>query len=273
MIKSIPAEKRCKAVRDINLSCEDLPIERALGVQWHIETDMLGFKITLQDKPLTRRGILSTISSVYDPIGIAAPIILQGKRILQELCKEKTDWDDDIPEEYRSRWEKWRKDLPTLEKCTIQRCLKPEHFGKAIESQIHSFSDASFEGYGQVSYLRQVNNKGDIHCAFLMGKSRLAQLKAITIPRLELMAAVLSAKIGNKLAEEIEHDLQQSVYWTDSTVVLRYINSTRNRYHIFVANRVLTIRDRTDPSQWRYVGGKDNPAARCLKRFRSQSLH
>ena len=82
-------------------SNDHLPIERALGVQWFVESDELGFKIVLKDKPLTRRGVLSTISSIYDPIGMATPILLPGKKILQELCRDKVDWDDPLPEEYR----------------------------------------------------------------------------------------------------------------------------------------------------------------------------
>ena len=150
-----------------------------MPLEWHVESDELGFKIVLKDKPLK-----------------AAPILLPGKKILQDLCKEKIDWDDPLPEEYRVCWERWRNGLPTLERFVLARCLKPLNFGTSVSRQIHSFSDASFIGYGQVSYLRQVNDRQEIHCAFLMGKSRLTPLKAITIPRLELTAAVLSDKHG-----------------------------------------------------------------------------
>jgi len=235
VLETIPNEKRSKAVKSLDLSHDNLPIERALGVQWCVETYLLGFRITLKDKPLTRRGILATISSVYDPLGIAAPVILQGKKILQELCQQKTDWDDDIPDEYKFKWEKWRNDLPLLENFTIQRCHKPENFGMVTKVQIHSFSDASLSGYGKVSYLRQINNKGDIHCAFLMGKARLAPLKTVTIPRLELTAAMLSVRIGTMREAELDHDIDDHTYWTDSTNVLKYLNNSRNRYKMFVA--------------------------------------
>ncbi len=190
---------------------------------------------------------------------MAAPILLPGKRILQDLCKEKIDWDDDIPEEYRARWEKWRTELPALEQFVLARCIKPADFGTPVKQQIHSFSDASSTGYGQVSYIRQVNDKGDIHCAFLMGKSRLAPLKSITIPRLELTAALVSAKIGTMLNDELELP-DEGTYWTDSTTVIKYINNDQARFHTYVANRVQAIRDITDRNQWRYVDGKDNPA-------------
>lgn len=75
-----------------------LPIERALGVQWFVESDELHFRAELKDRPLTRRGILSTVSSVYDPLGLISPFLLQGKRILQGICKDGAHWDDPLPD-------------------------------------------------------------------------------------------------------------------------------------------------------------------------------
>ena len=213
VLEAIPEEERAKELNSIDLGRDHLPIERALGVQWFVESDELGFKIVLKDKPLTRRGILSTISSIYDPIGMAAPVLLPGKRILQDLCKEKIGGDDDIPEEYRARWEKWRTELPALEQFVLARCVKPADFGTPVKQHIHSFSDASSTGYGQISYMWQVNDKGDIHCAFLMGKSHLAPLKSLTIPRLELTAALVSTKIGTMLNDELELP-DEGTYWT-----------------------------------------------------------
>ncbi|KAK3739698.1 hypothetical protein QZH41_004056 [Actinostola sp. cb2023] len=273
VLETIPEDERSKEVKGIDLSFDNLPVERALGVQWHIESDVFGFKITLKDMPYTRRGILSTISSVYDPLGFAAPVLLPAKRILQELCKSDTDWDDPISEEYSHQWERWRIKLPTLETFTTERCLKPANFGLIINRQVHSFSDASSTGYGQVTYLRQVNSNGEIHCAFLMGKARLAPIKSVTIPRLELTAAVVSSKIGNKIVEELDLNVEKPTYWTDSTTVIRYIVNEQNRYQTYVANRVQTIRDKTDPDQWRFVPGKDNPADDASRGLEIESLN
>ncbi|KAK3727102.1 hypothetical protein QZH41_017705, partial [Actinostola sp. cb2023] len=273
VLETIPEDERSKEVKGIDLSFDNLPVERTLGVQWHIESDLFGFKITLKDMPLTRRGILSTISSVYDPLGFAAPVLLPAKRISQELCKSDTDWDDTISEEYSHQWERWRIKLPTLEKFTTERCLKPANFGLIINRQVHSFSDASSTGYGQVTYLRQVNSNGEIHCAFLMGKARLAPIKSVTIPRLELTAAVVSSKLGNKIVEELDLNVEKPTYWTDSTTVIRYIVNEQNRYQTYVANRVQTIRDKTDPDQWRFVPGKDNPADDASRGLEIESLN
>lgn len=123
----------------------------------------------------------------------------------------------------------------------MSRCLKPTEFGNIVSRQLHSFSDASPIGYGQVSYLRQENDRGDVHCAFLMGKARLAPIKPITIPRLKLTAAVLSVRITETLIKELDVPPDANFYWTDSTTVLKYLANNKALYKIFVANRVQTI--------------------------------
>ena len=180
VLESIPEEAHATGVKSLELGSDYYPVERALGVQWAIESDMFGFRIVIKDNPLTRRGILSIISSIYDPLGMAAPFLLVGKKILQDLCRTKLGWDDEICEEFRVRWEKWRGQLPELERFSMERCLKP-NFGAVVSRQIHSFSDASSTGYGQVSYLRMENERCDVHCAFLIGKVRVAPVKTMTI--------------------------------------------------------------------------------------------
>ena len=105
VIESISEEHRMKEMKSLEPS-SPLPIERVLGVSWAIENDVFNFKIVLQDKPLTKRGILSTISSIYDPLGFAAPVMLPAKKLLQKLTSDKNGWDDDIHSEDRYCWEK-----------------------------------------------------------------------------------------------------------------------------------------------------------------------
>jgi len=104
VLEMIPEDERAKGLKNLDLHQSSLPMERALGVQWCMETDLFQFRITLQDKPLTRRGILSTVSSVYNPLGYLAPFILIGKQILQLLCHDKADWDEPIPDQARVNW-------------------------------------------------------------------------------------------------------------------------------------------------------------------------
>ena len=260
VIENIPAEDRAKGIENIDIENDNLPIERVLGVQWCIESDTFQFRIQLKDQPLTRRGILSTVSSVYDPLGLVAPVVLIGKQILQELCKANAEWDDPVPDEMRCEWEKWRNSLHLLHRVSIPRCFKHEEFGPVVSTQLHHFSDASFKAYGQCSYLRLQDEKGKVQCSFVMGKARVAPLKVTTIPRLELTAAVISANISRQIKNELEYTIDKEVFWTDSQVVLGYIANEAKRYHTFVANRIQQIRDKTLANQWKYVDTKSNPA-------------
>lgn len=99
-----------------------------------------------------------------------------------------------------------------------------------------------------------------MHCSLVIGKARVAPTKIVTIPRLELMAAVVSSAISCMLKEELELKIDQEYFWTDSQVVLAYINKEARRFHVFVANRVQRIRERSDPAQWCYVDTDQNPA-------------
>ena len=260
VIEAIPKEQRASGIKELDLSRDILPIERALGVQWCVQSDALQFRVVLKDKPLTRRGILASISSIYDPLGLAAPFLLQGKQILQDLCKNQAAWDEMVPDDIKARWEKWRGELHALAELKIRRCYKPDNFGHVKTVELHSFSDASVNGYGQCSYLRMINDRDEVHCALVMAKSRVTPLKPVTVPRLELTAAVVSTKISSLLQKELNYQDMQEFFWTDSRVVLGYISNEARRFHTFVANRVQAIRDHASPEQWRYVDTKDNPA-------------
>ena len=150
VVQMMPREDLAQGLKDLSPH-EALPVERALGVQWCMENDSFKFRITLRDVPLTRRGVLSTISSVYDPVGFLAPVILKGKKILQQLCRDNSDWDAIC-----AQWESWRTSLFLFESLKIKRCLKPDNFGDVCSVELHHFSDASTIGYAQCSYVRQL---------------------------------------------------------------------------------------------------------------------
>ena len=163
----------------------------ALGVRWNTEIDMLEFRVSLKDKPLTRRGLLSLLSSVYDPLGLAAPFILEGRKIIQQLCLENKGWDDRISENSQEEWYSWINKLESLKGIKISRCLKPKGFGKVKDCSIHHFANACETGYGTASYLRLVNEDDQIHCSLIIQKSRVTPSKFVSVPRLELTAATL----------------------------------------------------------------------------------
>lgn len=255
----IPESERASAVKDVDLNYSELPMQSVLGVKWSIETDAFSFNVVLNEKAATRRGILSTVASVYDPLGFLSPYILTGKRVLQEMCKRGVGWDEHVPLELKPKWETWLHDLENLEKIQIPRCFIPDHLSTIRKIELHHFSDASNNGYGQCSYIRIVADE-QVHCALVMGKARVAPTRVVSIPRLELTAATVSAAMSSVLREELELKIDQEFFWTDSQVVLGYIKNDARRFHVFVANRVQKIRDTTDPSQWFYVETSQNPA-------------
>ena len=260
VMESIPPTERCQDMSTVELNFNDLPLERVLGVQWCIESDQFKFRLTFPEKPLTRRGILATVASVYDPLGCLAPFTLCGKQILQQLCRETPGWDESLSDELRPQWERWLADLPNLEKLMVARCCQPDNFGQVVSRQLHHFSDASTVGYGQCSYLRLVNSENETYCCLVMGKSRVAPSKITTVPRLELTAAVTSLKISKLLRAEMTYPDIEEYFWTDSKVVLGYIQNDARKFHVFVSNRVQTIRNSSRSDQWFYVPSSENPA-------------
>ena len=197
---------------------------------------------------------------------------LKGKQILQQMCRDKLDWDSPVPENLRSEWEKWRHDVVSLEQLEIQRCFKPENFGEIQVCELHYFSDASLEGYGQCSFLRLVNEKDQPYCSFVIGKARVAPLKQLTVPRLELAAATLSAKMSEFLHQELPYTDVKEYFWMDSKIVLGYVNNEARRFHMYVANPVQQIRDLTNPSSWMYVDTESNPADHASRGLTASQL-
>ena len=260
VIATIPESERDKSIAPLDLYKEQLPMERTLGVMWCMETDAFTFRVAVKDRPITRRGMLSLVLSVYDPHGFVAPYILQAKILMQEMCARKMAWDDVMCASELARWDTWLADLPQLAKMKIQRSFTPASFGKVVSYRLHHFSDASQVGYGVVSYLCAVNEAGEIHCSFVMGKARVAPLKQMTIPKLELTAAAVAAKMDRLLRGELDMPLLPSTFWTDSTTVLKYLHNESARFHTFVSNRVSLIRNLSDVTCWRYVDTKSNPA-------------
>ena len=203
----------------------------------------------MNDKPVTRCGLLASLSSVYDPLGFGAPFLLKSCQIIQNFCRNNITWDESIDDSSSYKWLKWRNQLMTLQDINITRCIKPKNFGEVIHCSIHYFSDACETGYGMSAYIRLVNAEGVVHCSLLLGKSRVAPLRFISIPRLELTAATLSVKISRMIREEIDVHINDEIFWNDSQVVLGYINNDVQHFKIFVANRVQQIRDQADKRQ------------------------
>ena len=234
--------------------------DRVLGIQWNVNDDQFTFDVKLTHKPSTRRGILSTVASLYDPLGFVAPVLLKAKRLLQVLCKQNLGWDDPIGEPKLEQWKDWIEALHDLNAVKVPRCFKPSEFGKVVSVQIHHFADASSYGYGTCSYLRLEDEFGSVCLSFIIGKSRLAPVKSVSIPRLELTAAVLAVRLDVLVRKEIDLPVGSSYFWIDSTAVLYCIKNSTKRFPVFVANRLAIIENHTSVEQWHHVPSKQNPA-------------
>ena len=259
VLQNIPESERAPAV--VSLGPEDaLPCDRALGVNWNVNGDTITFKIKIAEKPLTRRGILSIVSAIFDPLGLLAPVTLRAKAIVQSLCRKKIGWDDAVPRKEQDEWQRWLMNLLCLENIRISRCFQPRSFSNLKNIELHVFSDGSETGYGACAYLRITDQHDSTACCLVLGKSRLAPIKQSSIPRLELCGAVVSCRLYVMLTRELDLKIDQVIFWTDSTILLGYINNTTRRFKTFVGNRLSYIHEVTSPEQWRYVDSASNPA-------------
>ena len=132
----------------------------------------------------------------------------------------------------------------------------PSCFGNIKSHELH-----------ECTYLRVINESNEVHCSLVMGKSRVSPTKVTTIPRLELIAAVVAVRTSDMLRNELEIQDLQEYFWTDSTVVLGYINNDARRFQVFVANRIQRIKSSTKPEQWVHVVSEDNPADHASPRI------
>ena len=258
VLASLPATER--AVQDAELFSGNLPTQRTLGMEWNIDTDIFHFVNESTEKPETRRGLLSTVAQIFDPMGLIAPITLCGKNILQETCRQKLDWDDPIGEELSQEWRSWKKDIEDISGIQVGRHIKPDDFSQIGVTELHHFSDASEDGYGTCSYIRMVDVKERVHCSLILAKARVAPLKLSTMPRMELQAAVSATEQNMKLKSELSINIDREYFWCDSTIALGYIKNDTAKFLPYVSNRVSQIRSKSKPQDWYHISGALNPA-------------
>ena len=216
VMASVPEKDRAKALVYASLGSD--ASERVLGVEWNVSSDQFRIKVDIPEKPATRRGTLSTTHSLFDPLGFVAPVIVEPKLLLRELSGR--DWDEEISDDEKRRWDSWLSSLSHLQELSLPRCFCPTRcIGSLCE--FHHFADASRTAYGAISYLRIEDNHGNVYCSFLMGKSHLAPSPITTIPRLELLAAVTAVRLDRTIRRELPTlKSAKSYFWSDSTSAL-----------------------------------------------------
>jgi len=195
----------------------------------------------------TKRTLLADLNRIFDPLGFLAPVLVRGKIFLQQLWQLKIEWDQQLPEELSNRWYTFYQEFNDLNYLPIPRKCIPY---QSVEVEIHGFCDASEEAYGSAIYVRSKDMTGCWHSRLLCSRTRVAPLKGSKIPRLELGGALILTQLSIKVSEALEMDVKKFYLWTDSMVVLGWLNSQTFRLKTFVANRVEEILETTQPEQW-----------------------
>ena len=238
--------------------------QSALGIRWSILEDCFHLESKIKSSPFTKRGVLSVIGSLFDPLGIIAPIVLRGKLLHREFLREPThshlDWDDPLPLHLKSDWDAWVDQLRDIPNIKLRRSYRPRGFGEPIKHELHTFADASVESIGVVAYIRQLNSKGDVSIAFVQGSSKVAPKLAVSVPRMELCAAVHASEQATRIIAELDLQFDAVCFYTDSKVVLGYIHNRDKTFTRYVTSRVSRILNASQASQWYYVESAQNPA-------------
>lgn len=232
---------------------------KSLGLQWKPVADHFQYDIVARSSEgaLSKRAILSDLNKIFDPLGFLSPVLVKGKIFLQQLWSMKIDWDARLPVDIQQRWIRFYDELEQLKELSIPRKAIPE---RTEIIDVHGFCDASEEAYGACIYIRTQSSDGEWYSRLLCAKTRVAPLKGSTIPRLELNGALLLAELAQRVAESWQINIHQFKLWTDSTIVLGWLNSQSSRLKTYVANRIAQIMDVTEISQWNHIGTHENPA-------------
>lgn len=236
----------------------DIAIHSVLGVTWIPMQDHFQFKLKNDSNmisKLTKRKITSELATLFDPIGLLAPVVLQGKVLVKDLWNAKYEWDEELPQNIIERWQTLCSTLPNIESIKIPRWIGSH---KSKEFELHGFSDASEKAYAAVIYYRVKSLDGQIRCGILSSKSRVA--KSLSIPRLELCGALLLAKLMQSVRNAFSGRHITEHYWCDSTIVLAWLKRSPHSLKTFVANRVAEIQTLTTNGSWHHVSSTDNPA-------------
>lgn len=242
--------------------------EKILGMWWETNTDNFTYSLRYHkmDEDIwkgkrspTKREVLRAVMSIYDPLGLLSHVLIFPKIILQNIWRTESSWDEAISPDLTDDWRKWLEILPRVERLKIPRWYGYSSKVEAVD--LHVFTDASKEAYAATVYIRfyDVDNNR-IMVRLVAAKSRVAPLKYVSIPRLELMGAVIGARLAETVKTSLKIPIRKITFWTDSTCVLAWIQSDHRKYRPYVAARIGEILETTSSSDWRYVPTNKNVA-------------
>ena len=251
---------------------------KVLGIHWNIETDEIFFDTIetveyAKTLPVTKRSLLKYTAKIFDPLGVLCPFVIKLKALFQEMCVEKVDWDEELQGDFRLKYFNSISELQELQRISLPRCYFKEK--KIVSVQLHGFSDASERAFASVIYIRVEYEDGEIDVKFVSSKARVSPIKPQSIPRLELMGALLVAKhmesVKNALnIEGYEGDVVTN-FWVDSSTVLCWVRNSKP-WKQFVRHRVQQILSISSRDQWRFCPGTLNPADIPSRGIRGSAL-
>ena len=236
---------------------------KVLGMKWLASCDCFVFHgVPVPDGLcITKRVVLSFFSRLFDPLGFSAPFIMQAKCLFQELWALGLHWDDELPADYQMQFLSWIEGLAVLQKWKIPRNYTGQRWSDIRSLQLHGFSDASPKGYGACVYMRAEMFDGSVSISLVIAKARVAPLKRLTLPRLELLGCLLCARLITFVKNALLlPDSVELFCWTDSTIALSWVKSSPGKWKTFVANRTTEIQTLIHPDSWSHCPGVENPA-------------
>ncbi|XP_062713223.1 uncharacterized protein LOC134290176 [Aedes albopictus] len=256
LLSPIPSEDRdsCASFSESGLN----EVIKTLGLMWNPSTDEFLFRSSLSEKASrpTKRQVLSKIAKIYDPLGLISPVVVLAKIVMQKLWISKLNWDDPLDDTLLNEWENFLMSLPTSEQIRIPRHVLSN---KAVRYELHGFADASQKAYGACVYVRSIFPDGTASTKLVSAKSKIAPISPLTIPRKELLAALLLSRLISKVEAALEMSFSSIVLWSDSQVVLAWLRKPLGNLQTFVRHRVTEITSNTS-HVWKYVRTDQNPA-------------
>lgn len=260
ILKSLPSEHLEKATK-VALDRSEETV-KTLGLFWDPSSDTFQYNSYARvnrEKIYTKREMLTMIAQIFDALGWVQPLIISAKILMQETWKRNLAWDDPLPIDLNDKWICCSDNFHAIESLRIPRWI--HYSSSTIKCELHGFSDASQSAYGAAIYIKITQEDGSVTTKLLIAKSRVAPIKPVTIPRLELCAAVLLCELLEKVTNALCIPNIESFGWTDSQIVLAWIHSANHdKWKPFVRNRVTQICNTLEKSRWNYVNTKENPA-------------
>ncbi|XP_012152147.1 uncharacterized protein LOC105664034 [Megachile rotundata] len=232
---------------------------KTLGIMWDSSNDSISYqvKVDFGAPRVTKRLITSEIAKIYDPLGLLGPVIIVAKMLLQRIWTIKVGWDESLPMDIHTEWHQFYQQLSLLNNVVFHRKVLANASSRI---ELHGFCDANEKAYGACLYIRSMDESGEICTELLLAKSKVAPLKTQTLPRLELCGALLLTALIITARRALQVEIDRTVLWTDSTIVLHWLKTSPHTLKTFVANRVSEIQTKTDIAEWRHIPTQDNPA-------------